>query len=34
LITTVGYESQLETILKEVLMEEFDVAPKVKTELW
>jgi hypothetical protein len=34
LITTVGYESQLESIFKEVFIEEFDVAPKVETALW
>jgi hypothetical protein len=34
LITTVDYESQLETILTEVFEEEFDVAPKVETAYW
>lgn len=34
LITTVDYESQLETILKEVFIEEFDVAPRVETAHW
>lgn len=34
LITTIGSESQLESIFKEVFIEEFDVAPKVETESW
>lgn len=34
LITTVDYESQLETIFNEVFKEEFDVAPKVETAHW
>lgn len=34
LITTVDYESQLETILMEVFKKEFDVAPRVETVPW
>lgn len=34
LITTIDYESELETILKEVFKEEFDIAPKVETAPW
>lgn len=34
LITTIDYQSELETILKEVFKEEFDIAPKVETAHW
>ncbi|MDD5151103.1 MAG: hypothetical protein PHC28_11630 [Flavobacterium sp.] len=34
LITTVDYERKLEIILKEVFIEEFDIAPKVETAPW